>query len=184
MRKNHLIGYIGPMFSGKSTRMLLHIEKSRHAGREIHAFKPKIDDRYSVDDIVTHMGWKFQATQVSHGTDISRHILEHGKDVNSCLIVVDELFMIPQASEELIFLYRRGVDIVFSSLEFSYKCEPFEEVTNILPWATYIEKCAAACSVCGEDALFTYRKSEDDSRVLVGGKELYEPRCMVHHPFI
>jgi thymidine kinase len=187
MSKNkELVIHVGPMFSGKTSHMLLDVEKYKHAGREILAYKPKCDDRYAKSEIVTHMGWSYPAIEVSCGEDISKHILENVKNTNFCLIVVDELFMIPQAAEELIWLYRNsaGVEIVAASLDLSYACKPFEEVSKILPWATRIEKYVSACSVCGNDARFTYRKAEDVSEVLVGGKELYEPRCGEHHPFV
>ena len=181
-----LMVYCGPMWSQKTSRMLLDVEKYKHAGREILAFKPKRDDRYAEEEIVTHMGWRFPAKGVSCGEEISKHILAEAVNPSFCLVVVDELFMIPGAADELIWLHRNssGVDIVVATLDLSYACKPFEEVIKILPWATRVEKYASACSVCGHDARFTYRKAEDEAEVLVGGKELYEPRCALHHPFM
>ncbi len=178
--------YTGPMFSQKTTKMLLDVEKYKHSGREIHAFKPKRDDRYSDDEIATHMGWKLPAHCVSKGDEISKHILWKASNPDSCVVVVDELFMIPEAANELIWLYRNSsnLDIVVATLDLSYACKPFDEVVKILPWATQIEKYASSCSVCNQEARFTYRKAEDESEVLVGGKELYEPRCSAHHPFV
>ncbi len=178
--------YAGPMWSQKTSRMLLDVEKYKHAGREIHAFKPAVDDRYAESEIVTHMGWRFPAKSISTGEEISRSILADGINPSFCLVVVDELFMIRGAAEELIWLHKQssGIDIVVATLDLSYKCEPFEEVTKILPWATQVQKYTSTCSVCGHDARFTYRKAEDEAEVLVGGKELYEPRCAAHHPFI
>ena len=172
------------MFSGKTTRMLLDVEKHRHAGREIHAFKPAVDDRYSSDEIVTHAGWSVPAIRVVDGAGIEERMLDEATDLKNSLVVVDELFMIPGASSTLIWLFRQGLDVVAASLDMSYACEPFEEVQAVLPWATRVEKCPSACTVCGEDAFYTHRKATDDDRaIVVGGKDLYEPRCRIHHPY-
>ena len=179
---NQLVVYTGPMWGGKTSRMLLEVEKHRHGGREIHAFKPKVDNRYSAEEIVTHMGWSIPATCVKNGADIEQYMLEHAKDFKNSLIVVDELFMLPGVSDTLVWFYKQGVDVVVATLDLSYACKPFEEVAKLLPWATRVVKCPSACSVCGHDAYYTYRKVEDDSEVFVGGKETYEPRCRKHHP--
>lgn len=181
---NRLTVYVGPMWGQKSSKLLLSVEKERHAGREIHAFKPLIDNRYASDEIVTHMGWSVPAVCVKTGADIERHMLENAKDFNNSLIVVDELFMIPGVADTLVWFFKQGVDVAVATLDLSYACKPFEEVSKLLPWATHVEKCPSACSVCGHDAFYTYRKVDGapDSEVAVGGKETYEPRCRKHHP--
>lgn len=180
--------YTGCMFSGKTSRMLLDVEKHRHAGREVHAFKPTVDERYSVDEIVTHLGSSIQAKRVTTGTDIARIMLEDVIDVSNPsnhVVVVDELFMIPDAAEELIWMYQQGMTVVVATLDLSYQCKPFEEVIKLFPWATRVEKCSAACSVCGQDAFYTHRKAIDaEDEIAVGGAESYEPRCLRHHPVI
>lgn len=181
---NSLVVYCGPMFSGKTSRMLLSVEKQRHAGREVHAFKPLIDNRYSSNEIVTHMGWSIPATCVRSGADIEQRMLEDAKDFNNSLIVVDELFMIPGVADTLVWFYKQGVDVAVATLDLSYACKPFEELAKLLPWATHVEKCSSACSVCGKDAFYTYRKVEGEAEVIVGGKETYEPRCRKDHPYM
>lgn len=181
---NQLVVYTGPMFSSKTSRMLLEVEKHRHAGREVHAFKPHVDDRYSPDAIVTHMGWSIPAVNVRSGANVEAHMLEHALDFKRSLIVVDELFMIPGAADTLLWFFKKGVDVVVATLDLSYACEPFEEVSKLLPWATRVEKCSSACSACGADAFYTHRKAGDivDGSIAVGGKESYEPRCARCHP--
>lgn len=181
---NQLVVYTGAMWGGKTSRMLLEVEKHRHGGREIHAFKPAVDNRYSSDEIVTHMGWAIPATRVKSGADIEQHMLEHARDLKNSVIVVDELFMLAGVADTLVWFFKQGVDVVVATLDLSYSCKPFDEVTKLLPWATRIEKCPSACSVCGQDAYYTYRKIEDESEVFVGGKESYSPRCRKHHPYL
>jgi thymidine kinase len=53
-----------------------------------------------------------------------------------------------------------------------------------MPYATKIEKCSAVCPVCGKDAYYTAKLSNNDLEIEVGGKSLYEPRCFRHHPIM
>lgn len=181
---SELIVYCGPMFSSKSSRMFLDVERYRHAGREIFAFKPKVDGRYDSSSIVTHMGWKMPAIPITQGWEISKHIFDTATNPYQCLIVVDELFMIDGAADELVWLFRQGLDVTAASIDLTYDCKLFDEVSKILPWATRVEKCVAACAQCGHVARYTYRKVDDDATLLVGGSEMYEPRCSSCHPFV
>ncbi len=187
MRGNQqFIIYCGPMFSGKTSSSVITVDRFRHQGRHIFGFKPRLDDRYSSDEIVSHSGLKIPATQITHGKDLIKELLQKipdGEIPDQTVVAVDEMFMIPKIADELIWLYKNGVTIVVSTLDLSFACEPFAEVTKILPWATSIHKLTAVCSVCKEDAHYSWRKSIDEQKeILVGGVELYEARCIRHHP--
>jgi thymidine kinase len=168
------------MFSSKTTKLLTSLEKFKYQNKKVVAFKPKIDDRYSKTDIVTHSTWSYPAVLVSEGKDILSY-LASTDDIYD-VIAVDELFMISGASEILIWLFKRGMTIVVSSLDLSAAAKPFHEVEKILPFATVVEKCSAVCTVCGNDAHYTYKKADDirNVEISVGGSEMYEPRCFKH----
>lgn len=186
-KQPELIFYCGPMFSGKTSALLLAVERFKYQGRHIYAFKPQIDDRYKVGSIVSHMGWEIPAVQISTGSELIEALMVQMPDgvlKEKCVVVVDEIFMIPGIAEQLIWLYKNNVTIVASTLDLSYACVPFEEVSKLIPYATSIKKFASICSVCKMDAQYTWRKMpETDERVIVvGGAETYEPRCKLHHP--
>ena len=61
---------------------------------------------------------------------------------------------------------------------------PFEEVEKIMPYCTRIVKCKAVCPVCGDDARYTHRKTDDKSEILVGADDIYEPRCQLHFKYM
>lgn len=172
--------YVGPMMSSKTSRLLMRLEKYKYQGKRIMAFKPSIDDRYSVSKIVSHMGIEYDAIPVKNGIEILEHV--KAAETNPTVIAVDEAFMIPQCAVNLIWLFNLGFDIVVSSIELSSGLKPFSEVTDMFPWATHVEKCTACCTVCGNDAIYTYAKSALDDDIHVGGSEMYEPRCWTHHP--
>ena len=171
--------YVGPMFSCKTTKLQLMLETFKYQRKKSITFKPKIDDRYSTSHIVSHGGWKTEAKIIEHGKDIMRY------DVDKYdVIAVDEAFMIPGIADVLIDIYRRGYHVIVSSLDMSAKGVPFEEIYKIMMWATSIEKCAAVCAVCGGNAHYSYLKIEDkidEGQIKIGGADMYEPRCFIHH---
>lgn len=175
-----LMVFVGPMFGSKTTKLLSTLERFKLQHKNVMVFKPAIDDRYSNEEIVSHLGWRHSAMTVKEGADILEALsnAEEHPDV----VAVDEAFMIPGIAEVLIWLYRTGISVVVSTLDLSSGAKPFPEVAKLLPWATYIEKCSAVCLVCGRDAYYTHMKQTiGDDEIQVGGAELYEPRCFRHH---
>ena len=54
----------GPMFSGKSEEMIRRLRRAEIAGQSVVIFKPRIDDRYDVDDVVSHAGIRMRGVPV------------------------------------------------------------------------------------------------------------------------
>src|SRR5512140_1314198 len=44
----------GPMFSGKSEELIRRLRRAQIARKRVQVFKPVLDDRYSLDEIVSH----------------------------------------------------------------------------------------------------------------------------------
>lgn len=162
--------FTGPMFGGKTSRMLSSLERAKYQKKKIVLFKPNGDNRYSTSKVKTHTGASWAASLVSSGQDILNEA--NGSDI----VAVDEAFMIPGCAEALITLFKRGKTIYVSSLQLSAQGEPFEEMTKMFPWATNIEVCPAVCPISGQDAYYTIAKKEGLDTIHVGGAETYEPR--------
>ena len=176
------IVYTGPMFSSKTSRLLAQLERYKYQKKKVLVCKPKIDDRYDSDHIVSHIGLRHHANIVEDGTDILKLVAEYEGFPD--VVALDEAFMINGMAEALIWLYRRGISIVVSTLDLSSNGKPFDEVKDLLVWSTMIVKCPAVCTVCGADAFYTHKKLVNDDEIQVGGSELYEPRCFQHHVYI
>jgi len=174
--------FAGPMFGSKTTRLLATLDRFRYQNRNVLAFKPSLDERYSSVEICTHNGGKIPAHAVKTGDDIIRTIELNDKEID--VVAVDEAFMIEGIAESLLKLFREGKTIVVSSLQLSATGNVFTEVRDMMPWATKIEICPAVCTVTGLDAYYTHRKFNDMKEITVGGSDLYEPRCWYYHSFM
>ena len=174
--------FTGPMFGSKTTRLLACIDRFRYQNRNIMAFKPALDERYSKSKICTHNGGSIVANVVKSGNDIIKNVMESDNTID--VVAVDEAFMIEGCANSLLKLFKSGKTILVSSLQLSATGNVFEEIRDMMPWATKIEICPAVCPVTGLDAYYTHRKFDNMSEITVGGSDLYEPRCWFYHPYM
>ncbi len=175
--------FTGPMFGSKTTRLMGEIDRAMYRGRKVIAFKARKDKRYSYDKISTHSGGRFPAFCIEDAEEIFNYIDEDDCNYNT-LIAVDEGFMINNIDSVLISLYRKGVSIVVSSIQLDANEVPFENIKNILPWATKIEICPAVCTDCDQDAYFTEAMFDINNATAeerVGSHGMYEPKCARHY---
>ena len=173
--------FTGPMFGGKTTRMIAALERFQYQNKRTILFKPRMDKRYSEETVVTHKGQEHKCVLVEDGFEMYNVSMQYD------VVAVDEMFMIPHSSDCLLQLFKKGKTILISSLQLSSASEhlpityeAFEEVQKIMPWATSIEICPAVCAHCDRDAYYTDRLATEQRKVLVGGAESYQPVCYKH----
>jgi thymidine kinase len=176
--------FTGPMFGGKTTRLLSALDRYVHQKRDVLAFKPDVDKRYGEESINTHTGGKISAIRVSSGKEITTAVLEKVETGSADIIAVDEAFMIPGSAKALIELFNKGFTVLISTLQLCSDGTSYEEIKEMMPWATKIEICPAVCTTCGADAFYTFKKGGNShQQIEVGGSDLYEPRCLKHFEF-
>ena len=183
MNNPFFILFTGPMFGAKTTRLVAEIDRSLYRGRKVISFKSKKDNRYTADKISTHTGATFPAYCIDDANSIYDYLDEYDYNANT-VIAVDEAFMINNIDKVLIDLYRHGINIVTSTIQLDANEIPFENIKNIMPWATKIEICPAVCTQCDQDAYFTEALFDINSASVeerVGSKDMYEPRCARHY---
>ena len=178
---NKLTVFVGPMFATKTSKLIEYIDRSTYQNKKVVVFKPAIDNRYEEDFVVSHNGKKVKAYNLKSGNDLLKY------DLNDYDVVAfDEFFMIDDIGNILIDIFCDGKkyknkEFVVSSIQLSASGHDFEEVKNILPYATNIQVCTSVCTVCHKEAYYTVPKIEKlDGDYGVGGAESYEPRCYEH----
>jgi thymidine kinase len=162
----------GSMFSGKTEELIRRLKRAKIANLKVEIFKPAIDVRYHVQNIVSHDENHIVSTPV----DNSQTILLMASDVE--VIGIDEAqFFDDQLPEVCDQLALKGIRVIVAGLDMDYTGKPFGQIPNLLAKADYITKLHAICVKCGNIANYSYRKSADGGQILVGEKEMYEPRC-------
>lgn len=164
----------GSMFSGKTEELIRRLKRVRIAGLRVEIFKPKIDTRYDAQNIVSHDENAILSTPIDNSQTIL--LLANAVDV----VGIDEAqFFDDQIADVCEQLAHRGIRVIVAGLDMDYQRKPFGQMPQLLAKADYITKLHAICVRCGQIANYSYRKTAQDGQVLLGEKDLYEPRCRV-----
>ncbi len=162
----------GSMFSGKTEELIRRLKRVKIANLKVEIYKPAIDVRYDVEKIVSHDSNAIQSTPVEN----SAAILMLAQDVD--VVGIDEAqFFDPEITVVCEQLALRGIRVIVAGLDMDYMGKPFGQMPNLLSIADYITKLHAICVKCGNIANISYRKTSDEGQVLLGEKDVYEPRC-------
>ncbi|GAA4303979.1 thymidine kinase [Compostibacter hankyongensis] len=162
----------GSMFSGKTEELMRRLRRARIANLKVKVFKPALDTRYDEQQIVSHDEHMIRSIPLEH----SRQILPLAEGME--VVGIDEAQFLdqelPAVCDELA---GRGIRVVVAGLDMDFEGRPFGPVPFLLAKADFVTKLHAICMQCGDMATYSYRKSGDKSTLLLGEKDLYEPRC-------
>ncbi len=169
-------GYIeviaGSMFSGKTEELIRRLKRAKIAKQKIEIFKPKIDTRYSDENVVSHDSNSIHSTPVEKASDIL--LLASNYEV----IGIDEAqFFGDDLIDVCNKLANKGIRVVVAGLDMDFKGQPFGPIPKLFSIAEYVTKVHAICMRCGSLAQYSHRLSKKAELVVLGEKDEYEPLC-------
>lgn len=179
-RRRELI--LGPMFAGKSDELLRRMRLHAVAGRKCLYMKYSKDKRYNEcgeSAIVTHYGLSCPALSGKVLEDLLRRAeREFNSTPHYEVLGIDEGQFFPDLFDFCNKLIQsRSVRIIISALDGTFKQEMFPQIGLLLPWVEKLKKLTAVCDYCGEKAYFSFRLTDDETLIVIGGKELYKALC-------
>jgi thymidine kinase len=146
------------MFSGKSEELIRRIRRAQIARQNVQIFKPRIDARYSSDEIVSHSDMKMPSQVVASASEILERV---GQDTE--VVGIDEGQFFDLSLVDVVnTLADQGRRVIVAGLDQDYRGRPFEPMPQLLAVAEYVDKTLAICMRCGAP---------------VGGSDQYEARC-------
>ena len=176
---------LGPMFSGKTTKLLEIMDAFDKKDVKYIAIKPEIDNRYTDTDnnyIVSHNLKKKQCNITSNLKDIFEEIKVKQESDSIQYILIDEgQFFNNLYNFCILCLEKLNINVIVTGLDGDYKRKPMGEILDLLPIANTITKLSSKCNVCQEDAIFTHRTVANTDQVLIGGSDEYIPLCRKHY---
>jgi thymidine kinase len=163
----------GSMFSGKSEELIRRLRRAQIARQRVQIFKPRLDNRYSEDHIVSHSEMKLKSQLVTNASEILEQV-----DGRTQVIGIDEgQFFDMQLVSVCNKLADMGKRVIVAGLDQDYRGRPFDPMPQLLAISEYITKTLAICVRCGAPANRTHRLVDNPDRMLVGASDLYEARC-------
>ena len=162
----------GSMFSGKTEELIRRMRRAEFANQRVEIFKPVIDVRYSVEEVVSHQGHSIRSTPVESPQNIL--LLAHDVDV----VGIDEAqFFDDSIIDVCRELANRGVRVIVAGLDMDFLGKPFGPMPALMAIAEYVDKVHAICVHCGNPAQHSHRLAKSEKLVMLGEKDTYEPVC-------
>lgn len=162
----------GSMFSGKTEELIRRLKRAKIARQRVEIFKPTVDTRYSVAEVVSHDENSIMSTPVENSGNIM--LLTGDVDV----IGIDEAQFFDNGLVDVsISLANMGIRVIIAGLDMDFKGNPFGPIPRLMAVADHITKVHAICMRCGDVAQFSHRLSKAEKLVLLGEKDEYEPLC-------
>jgi thymidine kinase len=160
----------GSMFSGKTEELIRRMRRAEFAKMKVEIFKPRIDNRYHEENVVSHNQTTIRSTVVDHSSQL---LLLTG-DVE--VIGIDEAQFFDDGLPEVCNqLANQGIRVIIAGLDMDYMGRPFGPMPQLLAIAEFVTKVHAICVQTGNLANYSYRHVPGDSVVQLGEKESYVP---------
>lgn len=161
---------MGGMFSGKSEELIRKCRRAEIAGNKVQVFKPKLDDRYSDTEVVTHYGRSINCEVVTNSQELYRRV-----QPDTSVVAIDEVQFFDDRIYDIIMHLKRdkGIDVIVAGLDMWASGEPVMIVAKLAAVSNDVQKFHAVCQDTGEDAYISYCTVEKDGDVLVGGTDKY-----------
>jgi len=164
----------GSMFSGKTEELIRRLKRARFAKQKVEIFKPRIEVRYSEEQVVSHDDNAIHSTPV----DSSANIILLASEVE--VVGIDEAQFFDDGLVEVCNqLAYAGVRVIIAGLDMDYRGVPFGPMPGLMAIAEYVTKVHAICVRCGNLAHYTHRLSGDEKLIVLGETDIYEPLCRV-----
>ena len=169
---------LGPMFSGKSTRLIELMRKYVYKAKKTIMVKYYADQRYSQkSEVVTHDLIKYDSINCK----LLRNSFDTLKQYDVIGIDEGQFFAdLVEVCEELALM---GKIILIAALNGDFRMEPFPVIQRIISKSDKIKLLKAYCFNCHKDAKFSLRIVQSNETVLIGAGEAYKPACRECHVF-
>ena len=162
-----LVIYTGPMKGGKTTALLDRYISEKSSSKNpdrIMLFKPEIDNRFSIHNVVTRDGKMLGCMNVAIIDDILS--LEDKYDK----FFIDEFQFLAGDVAKLIDLSLNDKEFYIAGLNLTSERRPFGLMNRLYPYATELNLLFGNCDKCGskKNGIYTYYKGIKSQDIIVG----------------
>ena len=172
LQSGYLEVICGPMFCGKTEELIRRVKRAVISKQSVLIIKPKIDNRYHPENVVSHAENSIQAIAIENIEEIYLYIKHQN------VIAIDEAQFFKNNIVDICEdLANKGKRVIVAGLDKDAFAKPFGPMPALMACADMVTKLHAICVVCGKLASFTFRTSTSKDLVLVGTHVMYEARC-------
>jgi thymidine kinase len=182
---------IGPMFSGKTSRLVEIYNQYKFCNIDVAVINHSIDNRYDEELLSTHDKIKIPCIKTENLFDIwcdnhnsleKKTIIYRKNDkikLASCkVILINEGQFFPDLYDFVIKLLNHNKHIYICGLDGDFERKKFGQILDLIPLCDKVEKLISLCSLCknGKKGIFSMRLTSEKEQTVVGS-ENYIPVC-------
>lgn len=173
----------GSMFSGKSEELIRRLKRAELAKQQVLVFKHSLDNRSTIEYVVSHCGSKLKAIPLENPQEILELVSPH-----VTVIGIDEVQFFDLSIINVVCdLVDAGKRVIVAGLDLDFRGKPFGPIPTLMAIADSVTKLQAICVHCGKNAHFSQRlvngkpAKHDDPLIVIGAEEAYQARCRSCH---
>jgi len=192
---NRSAGYLelilGPMFSGKSSRIVEIYKQCEFCNISVAVINHTIDNRYDDELLSTHDKVKIPCMKTERLMDLWNEsidledeltnipqVQQKIKVATSKVILINEEKFFPDLEDFVRLLLNNGKKIYICGLDGDFERKKFGNILDLIPLCDKVTKLTSLCSLCknGTPGIFSMRLTNETDQTVVGSDN-YIPVC-------
>ena len=164
--------FIGPMFSGKTSRLVDIYKQCQFCNIPVSVVNHSIDTRYHDTMLSTHDKVMIPCIKTNCITDILDVL------TNSQVIIINEGQFFDDLYTTVVSLLSQGKKIYVGGLDGDFERKKFGQILDLIPMCDKVTKLTSLCSICknGTPGIFSKRLTMETEQTIVGS-DIYIPVC-------
>jgi thymidine kinase len=183
--------FIGPMFSGKTSKLVEIYKQCLFCNIPVAVINHSIDKRYDETLLSTHdkimipciqtnkLGdiWVYEENRESDSEPIKR-LTDSVKLINADVILINEGQFFEDLLPTVKHMLQHNKKLYVGGLDGDFECKKFGQILDIIPLCDKVTKMTSLCSQCknGTPGIFSKRITSEKEQTVVGSDN-YIPVC-------
>ena len=170
--KSYLELFIGPMFSGKTSRLIDIYKQCKFCNIPVVVINHSLDTRY--DDLLLSNHDKIMIPCIQTNNLISTYHRLHDSEV----YLINEGQFFEDLYQYVQLLLQNGKKVYVCGLDGDFERKKFGQMLDLIPLCDKVTKLTSLCSLCknGTPGIFSMRLTVEKCQTLVGSDN-YIPVC-------
>ena len=164
---------IGPMFSGKTSRLIDVYKKAKFCDKKILVVNYTLDQRYSKTELSNHDKIMIPCTQTTNLNTLYNIDTKTGTInlSNLEIILINEGQFFDNLFTWVSYIVENyPIHIYICGLDSDYKKQKFGQILDLVPICDKITKLTSWCAICrnGTPGIYSHRLTEEQEQLVIG----------------
>jgi thymidine kinase len=180
MQSAYLELIIGPMFSGKTSKLIELYKQFTFCNIPVMTINHSSDIRYNLTKMSTHDKRMIECYQTQSLENIWSDVGHpmYNAYINSQVILINEGQFFPDLFDGVLLMLLDKKKIYICGLDGDFQRKKFGQILDLIPLCDKVTKLLSICSLCrdGTPGIFSKRLSNETTQTVVGSDN-YAPVC-------